>query len=442
MGLGYVGLPVACAFAKKMARVIGFDINPGRIESLRKGLDWTGEVATRDLQRRNLEFTTDPSLLRDCRAMIITVPTPVDERNEPDLTPVRRAAEIVGKNLSRGALVILESTVYPGVTEDILLPILERESGMKLDDFFIGYSPERINPGDKQHTLDKITKVVSGNNAKALERVTKLYSLVAPAVHRAPNIKTAEAAKVIENIQRDLNIALMNELSLIFQCLGLNTHEVLTAAATKWNFQRFHPGLVGGHCIGVDPYYLTHRAKELGYHPAVILAGRAINDAMARHVAEMLVTALKNAGKDLKSCRVLLLGLTFKENVPDIRNSKIADTIKTLRDRGVTVLGCDPFLSPETIQRNFGIAAVSLEQIRNPKRETRNKFKTPTLQHTNTRSLLSFDAVALVNAHRAFSRLTLAQLRRVMNRTPILLDLKNFFGVTRAASCGFIYQSL
>lgn len=424
VGLGYVGLPVACAFARKLPRVIGFDIDPERVGELRSGRDRTGEVARKDLRRRNFECTTDPARLREARTILITVPTPVDQRNEPDLAPVCRAAEIVGQNLSRGALVVLESTVYPGLTEEILRPILEKQSGLSLGDFALGYSPERINPGDKAHTLNKITKVVSGHDAGTLARVAALYSLVTPSVHCAPNIKTAEAAKVIENIQRDLNIALMNELSLIFRCLGLNTQEVLDAAATKWNFHRYHPGLVGGHCIGVDPYYLTYRAKQLGYHPAVILAGRAINDAMAAQVSQMIGEALTRAGKNSTRAQVLLLGLTFKENVPDIRNSKIAETIADLKKKGMDVRGCDPMLTGETIQKHFGINSVSLSSL----------LWDP--------SSCSCDVVVLVNAHRAFSRLSLAQLKRLMPKSPILLDLKGFFDRRRAERVGFFYQSL
>ena len=435
VGLGYVGLPVACAFAKHLsppksggAAVIGFDVNPQRIDLLRLGRDETGEVTSRDLRNPRLEFTTDPRRLRDCRYILVTVPTPINEANEPDLGPLRSASEIVGKNLSAGATVIYESTVYPGVTEEFCLPILEKFSGLKLGDFKIGYSPERINPGDQQHTLDKIIKVVSACDAETLDRVVALYSLVAKSgVHRTPNIKTAEAAKVIENVQRDLNIALMNELSLIFERLGLHTQDVLDAAATKWNFHRYHPGLVGGHCIGVDPYYLTHRALHLGYHPAVILAGRAINDAMARHVGELMIKTLTRAGKNLKTSRVLVFGLTFKENVPDIRNSKVAETIATLRDSGMEVVGCEPLLNPSTIRQHFGIETVLLQDI---------------LRLQARRSRRKFDAVLLVNAHRAFRPLTLAKLRSIMASRPILIDLKNFFSRSHARALGFLYQSL
>ncbi len=288
VGLGYVGLPLAVSFAKHL-KVVGFDINTRRIEELQKGIDRTGETLGGDLKNPNISFTDDPKGLRQCKYIVVAVPTPVDKANVPDLEPVESASRIVGENLCKGSIVIFESTVYPGVTEEVCLPILEEKSGLKLGDFKIGYSPERINPGDHEHTVDKIVKIVSGCDAETLQEVSALYSLVAKSVYHAPSIMTAEAAKVIENIQRDLNIALMNELSLIFERLGLHTDEVLAAAGTKWNFHKYHPGLVGGHCIGVDPYYLTHRAQEFGYHPQVILAGRQINDSMPIRVGEMVV---------------------------------------------------------------------------------------------------------------------------------------------------------
>ncbi|MBI5394180.1 MAG: nucleotide sugar dehydrogenase [Verrucomicrobia bacterium] len=420
VGLGYVGLPLAVAFAKHLP-VIGFDIKARRIAALRRGHDETGETTSAELRRRNLTFTTDPRLLRRCPFVVITVPTPIDDAKEPDLGPVRRASAIVGRNLRRGATVVLESTVYPGVTEEVVLPILERASGLRLarGEFSVAYSPERINPGDSQHTLERVIKVVSGCDAATLERVAAYYGLVCKAgVHRAPTIKTAEAAKVIENIQRDLNIALMNELSLIFARLDIETRAVLDAAATKWNFQKFTPGLVGGHCIGVDPYYLTHKALEVGHHPAVILAGRAVNDAMAVHVGRMIALAISQSGRPLKGARVLMMGLTFKENVPDVRNSKVADTIRHLRAQKVEVIGCDPLLGAAVVRREFGIRNVPFARAG------------------------CVDAVCIVNNHRAFDGVTLADLKRLMPRQPILVDIKNKFSRRDAERMGFAYFSL
>jgi UDP-N-acetyl-D-galactosamine dehydrogenase len=416
VGLGYVGLPLAASFAKHI-KVVGFDINAKRVEELQQGVDRTGEVLGGDLKSPNISYTADPKALRACKYIVVAVPTPVDNANVPDLEPVESASRIVGENLSKGSIVVFESTVYPGVTEEVCLPILEEKSGLKLGDFKIGYSPERINPGDHEHTVDKITKVVSGCDKETLDELCALYGLVAKAVHPAPNIKTAEAAKVIENIQRDLNIALMNELSLIFARLGLNTDEVLAAAGTKWNFHKYHPGLVGGHCIGVDPYYLTYRAQQLGYHPQVILAGRQINDSMPIRVGEMVVKALSHAGKPIKGATVLLLGLTFKENVPDIRNSRIHDTITYLQDFGVGVIGCDPLLDAATVKKYFGIENFEFD-------------KAP-----------SCDAMIVVNKHNAFRSLTLDALKSKMS-PPVLVDLKNLFDRVAARAAGFDYQSL
>lgn len=416
VGLGYVGLPLAISFAKHV-KVVGFDINTKRVEELQQGTDRTGETLGGDLKNPNIKFTSDPKALRACKYIIVAVPTPVDDANVPDLSPVEGAARIVGENLSKGSIVIFESTVYPGVTEEVCLPILEEKSGLKLGDFKIGYSPERINPGDQEHTVDKIVKIVSGCDAETLEQVGALYSLVAKSVYHAPNIATAEAAKVIENIQRDLNIALMNELSLIFARLGLNTEEVLAAAGTKWNFHKYHPGLVGGHCIGVDPYYLTYRAQEKGYHPQVILAGRQINDAMPTRVGEMIIKGLSQVGKPIKGATVLLLGLTFKEDVPDIRNSRIHNTITYLQDFGVRCIGCDPLLDAGIVRKYFGIENVSFD-------------KAPVC-----------DCVVVVNKHNAFRTLTLDQLKAKMN-PPVLVDLKNLFDRNAAQAAGFYYKSL
>jgi UDP-N-acetyl-D-galactosamine dehydrogenase len=416
VGLGYVGLPLAAAFAKHL-HVIGFDINEQRVAELAQGIDRTGEVLGGNLRHPNFTFTADPEKLREAKYIIVCVPTPVDQANVPDLSPVTGAAELVGKNLSRGALVVFESTVYPGVTELVALPVLEKFSGLKLGDFKIGYSPERINPGDHEHTVDKIVKIVAGCDAETLAELGELYGLVAKSIHHAPNIKTAEAAKVIENIQRDLNIALMNELSLIFDRIGIHTDEVLTAAGTKWNFHKYHPGLVGGHCIGVDPYYLTYRAQQLGYSPHVILAGRRVNDAMPVHVAEHVIRGLSAAGKPLKGATVLVLGLTFKENVPDIRNSKVHDTITHLQSFGIQVLGCDPILDPVTVKKYFGVELVDFDKAG------------------------KVDAVLVANKHDVFRSLTLDQLKAKMT-PPVLMDIKNLFDRQAAEAAGFWYKSL
>jgi len=417
VGLGYVGLPVAVHFAE-MVLTIGFDIKESRVRALQRGTDETGETAPKELRNPKLKFTTDPTQLRRCEFIIVAVPTPIDRAKNPDLEPLRSASTIVGQNLSHGTTVVYESTVYPGVTEEFCLPILEKESGMKLGQFKIGYSPERINPGDKTHTIDKIIKIVSGCDEETQERVAALYSLVAKAgVHRAPSIKTAEAAKVIENIQRDLNIALMNELSMIFARIGIRTRDVLDAAGTKWNFQRFHPGLVGGHCIGVDPYYLTYRALELGFHPTVILAGRAINDSMGKYVGEMVVKALNHRGKVLKGAKVLIMGLTFKEDVPDIRNSRVQDTIDYLRQFEVEVIGCDPLLRNDVVKAEFGVDNKRLDEVR------------------------WVDCVVVANRHRVFHSVTLQQLKQLMPQ-PILVDIKHLFSESEAVKLGFHYLSL
>ncbi|MBI4027440.1 MAG: nucleotide sugar dehydrogenase [Verrucomicrobia bacterium] len=417
VGLGYVGLPLACAFARHM-RVIGYDLNAQRIASLRKGRDATGEVPSADLRQSTLKFTARAADLRRCAVFIVAVPTPVDNAKIPDLRPIRSAAATVGQILTRGALVVFESTVYPGLTEEICLPILENESGLKLGEFGLGYSPERINPGDCEHTLDKVVKIVSGHDAATTARVARLYSLVACAgVHCTPNIKTAEAAKVIENIQRDLNIALMNELAKIFARLNIRTRDVLAAAGTKWNFHKHHPGLVGGHCIGVDPYYLTHRALEVGIHPQVILAGRSANDSMGRHVGEMTLRALIRAGKTPTRSSVALLGLTFKENVRDTRNSRVVDVIRYLRDFGVKVIGCDPNLGPKV------------------------KLEDETVENRSLSRLGRVEAIVLVNRHIQFDSLRLSDLRRLM-RPPVLVDLKAHFDPAEARRLGFHYVEL
>ncbi len=365
VGLGYVGLPLAIEFGKKI-NTIGFDITQHKIDSYQRQSDPTGEVSSVEFAAaKQLTFTADPAELARADFIIIAVPTPVDLAHQPDFTALKRASETVGKHMKKGATVIYESTVYPGATEEVCIPVLEKFSGMRWKtDFNVGYSPERINPGDKQHTLTTITKVVSGDTVESMERIARLYeSVVSAGVHRASSIKVAEAAKVIENTQRDLNIALMNELAIIFDKLGIDTLETLKAAGTKWNFLPFRPGLVGGHCIGVDPYYLTHKAEMVGYMPQVILAGRRINDSMAKYVAEQTVKQIIKAGFNVKGAQVNVLGLTFKENCPDLRNSKIADVIRELQDYGVDVHVHDPIAERDEASHEYGVTLKSWEDL-------------------------------------------------------------------------------
>jgi UDP-N-acetyl-D-galactosamine dehydrogenase len=365
IGLGYVGLPVALSFGRKVATV-GFDIRQKRIDELNKGFDETAEVTTDQLRESTkLELTADPARLADCTFYIVAVPTPIDNNNRPDLGPMLSASRTIGPHLRKGDVVVYESTVYPGVTEDECGPILEEKSGLKSGvDFFLGYSPERINPGDKEHTFERIVKVVSGQTPETLDRVANVYGLVVEAgVHRAPSIKVAEAAKVIENTQRDLNIALMNELALIFDRMGIRTSDVLQAAGTKWNFLRFSPGLVGGHCIGVDPYYLTTKAQELGYLPEVILAGRRINNNVGPFIAEKCIKMLTRGDVSLRKAKVGILGLTFKENVPDLRNSKIPDIVAELAQYGVTAMVHDPLGDPHEAMHEYNIQIAPLDRF-------------------------------------------------------------------------------
>ncbi len=366
VGLGYVGLPIAIAFGKRQP-VIGFDISKAKIEDLKKGHDCTGEVSTADLKFSRVDYTVDPADLKKADFIIVAVPTPINEALQPDLKALRMSSELIGENLSRGAIVVYESTVYPGVTEEVCVPILEKKSGLKSGkDFKVGYSPERINPGDKEHSLENIVKVVSAQDEESLDIVAKTYGLVVKAgVHKASSIKVAEAAKVIENTQRDLNIALMNELAIIFNRLGIDTKSVLEAAGTKWNFLKFFPGLVGGHCIGVDPYYLTHKAESVGYHPQVILAGRRINNGMGKFVAEQAIKRLCQLNRPAGELKVAVLGLTFKENVPDLRNSRVPDIIAELREYGVQVCVHDPMAESEEAVAEYGIRLSEWDQLKN-----------------------------------------------------------------------------
>src|SRR5512139_2844028 len=365
VGLGYVGLPLAVEFGKKMT-TIGYDLSVEKIEHYRRFCDPTGEVSTDDLKAATqLTVTTDPAELAKADFIIVAVPTPVDQAHIPDFSPLVGSSTTVGKYMKKGATVIYESTVYPGATEEVCIPILEKNSGMKwLQDFHVGYSPERVNPGDKEHTLTRIVKVVSGDDAATLDKVAALYgSIITAGVHRASSIKVAEAAKVIENTQRDLNIALMNELSLIFHRIGIDTLEVLQAAGTKWNFLSFRPGLVGGHCIGVDPYYLTYKADMLGYHPQVILAGRRINDGMGHYVAEQTVKQLIQSGAHVKDADVIVLGLTFKENCPDLRNSRVIDIVRELQSFGARVSVHDPLADPQEAMHEYGVALCAWDDL-------------------------------------------------------------------------------
>ena len=365
VGLGYVGMPIAVAFARKI-KVVGFDLNAEKIALYKSGVDPTKEVGDETIAASTVEFTADESKLREARFHIVAVPTPVNDDHTPDLTPVEGASRILGRNLTKGSVVVFESTVYPGVTEDICVPILEKESGLKCGiDFKIGYSPERINPGDKVHRLETITKIVSGMDEETLDTVAKVYSLVVEAgVYRAESIKVAEAAKVIENSQRDINIAFMNELSMIFHRMGIDTKAVLDAAGTKWNFLKFFPGLVGGHCIGVDPYYLTYKAEELGYHSQIILSGRRINDDMGKYVAESLVKLLIKADRTVKGAKVAILGFTFKENCPDTRNTKVIDIYNELKEYGIDALITDPEADAAEAKRLYGIDFADMADIK------------------------------------------------------------------------------
>ncbi|WP_018954521.1 nucleotide sugar dehydrogenase [Thioalkalivibrio sulfidiphilus] len=403
IGLGYVGLPVALGFAKHYPDTVGFDISERRVRTLRDGQDYTGEVTAEELKANPIRYTTDPADLKGVTFFVVTVPTPIDDNRQPDLSPVISACETVGKVLSPGAVVVFESTVYPGVTEEICGPILARVSGLEQGkDFKLGYSPERINPGDKEHTLERIVKVVSGEDAETLERVAEAYGrIVTAGIHRAPTIKVAEAAKVIENTQRDLNIALMNELALIFDRLGIRTKDVLAAAGTKWNFLPFTPGLVGGHCIGVDPYYLTTKAKAVGYYPQVILAGRRINDGMGAYIAQRLVKILIEQDRPVKQGRVGILGLTFKENVPDLRNSRVPDIVKELRQFGIEPLIHDALADADEARHEYDLELASLDAFRD------------------------LDGLILAVPHKAYQQQGAEGLRAMMVEGGVFVDVKS-----------------
>jgi len=437
VGLGYVGMPLAVAFANKVD-VIGFDVNEEKIKQYKLGNDITNEVGNERLKATKVYFTFNEEDLRSAKFHIVAVPTPVNDDKSPDLTPVISASQLVGRNLSKGSIVVFESTVYPGVTEEVCLPILESESGLKCGvDFKIGYSPERINPGDKVHTIEKIIKIVSGMDEETLEQVAKVYELIIQVgVYRAESIKVAEAAKVIENSQRDINIAFVNELSMIFNKMGIDTRAVLDAAGTKWNFLKFNPGLVGGHCIGVDPYYLAYRAQQLGYDSQVIMAGRRINDGMGRYIAENTVKSLIKANKQIKGAKVAVLGLTFKENCPDVRNSKVIDIIRELKEYGIDVHIYDPLADNEGVVHEYDINLTDIKNINN------------------------VDAVVVAVSHDEFKNLSLDNLKKVyrtysndlqevavsidedLMKQNVLIDVKGVFNKAEALEKGFIYWRL
>jgi len=420
VGLGYVGLPLAVHLADHF-EVIGYDMKTARVEELRKGHDRTLEVEDHHLARAPIVFTSNAADLGACRLIIVAVPTPIDEYNIPDLTPLRGASAAAGKHLQKGACVVFESTVYPGATEEVCVPIIERESGLTFGrDFTVGYSPERINPGDKVHTLEKIVKIVSGSDDATADMLVKVYGTVVKAgIHRASCVKVAEAAKVIENTQRDLNIALMNELAMIFDIVGIDTVEVLEAAGSKWNFLPFRPGLVGGHCIGVDPYYLTFKSESLGYHPEMILAGRRVNDGMGKYIAEKTVKMIINSGKAVKGAKVAVLGITFKEDVPDLRNTRVVDIVDELKDFGVEVLVHDPMADPDEAHDHCGLNL-----------------------HTMA-DLSGADAVVLAVMHKEYRQMGLKGVAGLCtNGHPIVVDVKSLFAQADADRLGIAYWRL
>jgi UDP-N-acetyl-D-glucosamine/UDP-N-acetyl-D-galactosamine dehydrogenase len=422
VGLGYVGLPLAIEFAKKFS-VIGFDISNKKISELRNNIDTTNELTSAELKATKMEFTTNPAKLKEASFIVVAVPTPIDNAKKPDLTPVIKASETVGKNLAKGSIIVYESTVYPGVTEEICVPILEKESDLKCGpDFKVGYSPERINPGDKEHSVTTILKIVSGQDQSSLKDIADVYgSIIKAGIYQASSIKVAEAAKVIENTQRDLNIALMNELAIIFNKLGINTQEVIAAAATKWNFIKMSPGLVGGHCIGVDPYYLTYKAEMIGYHPQVILAGRKINDSMGKYIAEQTVKHLIKAGKAVKDSEVVIMGFTFKENVPDIRNTRVVDVVRELAEYGIHVSIFDPYADQEEIKKEYGLSL------------------------TSESDLPLADALIVAVAHDAFKKMNLSDLKTKMvpsNQPNVLIDIKGLYRHNSQIKKEFLYWEL
>lgn len=423
IGLGYVGMPIAVAFAKK-AKVIGYDLNSKKIELYKKGIDPTNEVGNDEIKRTTVEFTDDETKIKEAKFHIVAVPTPVNQDKTPDLTPVIGASEIVGRNLVKGSIVVYESTVYPGVTEDVCIPILEKESGLKEGiDFKVGYSPERINPGDKVHRLENIKKIVSGTDKEALEEIANVYEMVIEAgVHRASTIKVAEAAKVVENSQRDINIAFMNELAMAFDKMGIDTNEVVDAMNTKWNALGFRPGLVGGHCIGVDPYYFIYEAEKLGYHSQIIAAGRKVNDGMGAFVADATIKKLVLANKSPRESKVVILGITFKENCPDTRNSKVEDIINRLEEYGVSPLVVDPYADADDAKREYGVDLIPISEIDNA------------------------DCIILAVAHNEFQNMTISELdslfRKMPNAEKVIIDVKGLLDTQEVRKSGYSYWRL
>jgi len=420
VGLGYVGLPLAVEFGKQF-RTIGFDLSEAKVASYRRFVDPTGEVSTEDLKTAtHLHPTNDPAAIKEADFIVVAVPTPVDEAHQPDFSPLVGASDIVGRHMKRGAVVVYESTVYPGATEEVCIPVIEQVSGLKWKDgFHVGYSPERINPGDKEHTLTKIVKVVAGDDADTLDKVAGLYgTIILAGVHRASSIKVAEAAKVIENTQRDLNIALMNELAIIFDRIGIDTLEVLEAAGTKWNFLAFRPGLVGGHCIGVDPYYLTHKADKLGYHPQVILAGRRINDGMGKFIAEQTVKHMIRAGSPVRDAKVNVLGLTFKEDCPDLRNSRVIDIIRELRSYGIDVNVHDPVADGAEADHEYGVHLTAWDRL-------------PVA-----------DALVVAVAHKEYATMKVEALAAKVRRNGAVIDVKAKLDAKALSAMGYIVWRL
>jgi UDP-N-acetyl-D-galactosamine dehydrogenase len=420
IGLGYVGLPLAVHLSAHFD-VLGYDLKAERIKELQAGHDRTLEVSSTDLAQAKIAFSCDGEALKTCRLIIVAVPTPIDAYNIPDFSPLRGASIIAGRHLQKGACIVFESTVYPGATEEVCVPLIEKESGLTFGrDFTVGYSPERINPGDKVHSLDKITKIVSGSDGPTTDMLVQVYGQVVKAgIHRASCIKVAEAAKVIENTQRDLNIALMNELAMIFDIIGIETMEVLEAAGTKWNFLPFRPGLVGGHCIGVDPYYLTFKAESLGYHPEMILAGRRINDGMGKYIAEKTVKLLIHQGKYVKGAKVAVLGITFKEDVPDLRNTRVVDIVRELEDFGINVMVHDPMADAKEASQYYGLALYALEQLKGA------------------------DAVVLAVMHQAYRKMGLEGIADLCtNGKPIIVDVKSALDLSAATNPNMVYWRL
>lgn len=424
IGLGYVGMPIAIAFAREGVQVIGFDLNKQKIELYKSGIDPTQEVGDEAISATTVEFTSDECRLREAKFHIVAVPTPVNQDHTPDLTPVISASTIIGRNLVKGSIVVFESTVYPGVTEDVCVPILENESGMKCGiDFKVGYSPERINPGDKIHRLENITKIVSGMDEESLEEIKNIYNLVIKVgTFPVSSIKTAEAIKVVENSQRDINIAFMNELAMVFDKMGIDTNEVVDGMNTKWNALGFRPGLVGGHCIGVDPYYFTYQAEKLGYHSQIILNGRIVNDKMGTFVADAAIKQMILAGKNISRSKVLILGLTFKENCPDTRNSKVDDIIKKLNEYGVTPFVADPWANEKEAIREYGIHLTELKNVKN------------------------VDCIILAVAHNEFKKMTIKELDSLYgsfaSKEKVLIDVKGVFNRDEIKRVGYTYWRL